>query len=357
MRTTSREAGQMEQNGWRWRVVIVVLAVLAAGCGRSGSAAPSSSATTQATPSPKAYATPPGRSFAAMAYDARTHELMMYGGFTELSQAGVLNDTWAWDGKGWTPRNPRTVPTIQNPSMTYDAANGELLMVGSEVTGQTGRNSVWSWTGGDWVQQFVWTTPGCGKSCPPSTTLPFAAGAVTYDSSRSRVLMLAGAPGGPGAETWTWDGAKWAKIATAHRPTLLSCCVTPDRSTGHLLALGYYGDWGGINRVWIFDGSDWTLSSTSTPTGEAMVIDDPSTGRPLLVRSNETAGNASPGTWSWNGSAWQRLDVMTPAFRSGSSLGYDAADKQVILFGGRDAYGNTVSDTWVWNGRAWLKQP
>lgn len=346
-----------KQSSRRWGVAIVALAALAAGCGRSGPAAPSSSATTQTTTSPKAYATPPGRSGAAMAYDLRSHELVMYGGSAGFAQARVLNDTWAWDGKGWTPRNPRTVPTVQNPSMTYDAANGELLMVGSEATGQTRRNFVWSWKGGDWVQQFVWTSPGCGKSCPPSTALPFAAGTVHYDSAHSRVLMLTGGPGGPGNETWTWDGTKWNQVPTAHRPTLLSCCVTLDHATGHLLALGYDGAWGGINRLWVFDGSDWTLSSTLTPTGDAMMIDDPSTGSPLLIRSNDRAGNPSPGTWSWNGNVWQRLEVTSPLFLSGSSLGYDAADNQVILFGGRDAYGNVVSDTWVWNGRTWGKQP
>jgi hypothetical protein len=343
----------MEQNRWRWRVMTVLVAILVAGCGRSGSAAPSSSA----TPSPKAYATPPARIYAAMAYDLRTHELVMYGGFTALSQAGGLNDTWAWDGKGWTQFHPQTVPAIQNPSMAYDAPNHELLLVGSEVNGQQRRNSLWAWKGGDWVHQFDWTSPDCGKSCPPSATLPFAAGALTYDSARGRMLMLTGGPAGPANETWTWDGAKWSKIPTPHGPTLTSCCVSPDGATGRLLALGYYFNWGGINRLWVFDGADWTLTSTSTPTGNVTMVDDPSTDRPLLVRSSDVDGNPSPGTWSWTGNAWQRLDVTPPPTLTGSSLGYDVADKEVILFGGRDAYGNAVSDSWVWNGRAWSKHP
>ena len=349
----------MEGNRRRWRVVIVMVAVFVAGCGRSGSGAPSSSATASGTPSPNVYATPPARIFAAMAYDVRTHQLVMYGGFTELSQAGGLNDTWAWDGIGWTLVKPHTVPTIQNPSMAYDVANRELLLVGSEVNGQQRRNSLWGWKDGDlgWVQRAVWMTPGCGKSCPPSTAMPFAAGALIYDSPRSRILMLTGGPAGPGNETWSWDRAKWSQIPTAHRPTLTSCCVSPDGATGRLLALGYYFDWGGINRLWVFDGTDWTLTSTPTPAGNVMMINDPSTDRPLLVRSTDIDGNLSLGTWSWSGSAWQRLDVTLPPPLTDSSLGYDAAHKAVILFGGRDAYGRPVSDTWVWNGRAWNKQP
>jgi hypothetical protein len=346
----------MKQNSCRWRVVIVILAILAGGCGPSGSASPSSSATIGPTPSPKVYATPPARIFATMAYDVGTHEAVMYGGY---NQTGWLNDTWAWDGKGWTQRNPHTVPTIQNPSMTYDAANSELLLVGSEVNGQQRPNSLWGWKDGNsgWVQRTVWMTPTCGKSCPPSTDLPFAAGGLTDDSAHNRVLMLTGAPAAPGDETWRWDGSKWNRIVTSQRPTLRSCCVSPDGSTGRLLALGYYVNWGGINRIWVFDGNDWTLSPISTPSGDAVMTDDPSTGRPLLVRSN-SANNFAPGeSWSWTGTSWQRLDVISPPMLAGSSVGYDAAGRQVVLFGGRDEYGNAISDTWVWNGRAWNKQP
>jgi hypothetical protein len=341
----------MEQKRWRCRMVIVTVAVFVASCGQSGSGAPPSSA----TPTPKAYTTPPGRSFAAMAYDVRTHELVMFGG---SAPSGDLNDTWAWDGKGWTARSSHTNPTIQNPVMSYDPTTRELLLVGSEGNVQPQQNSLWAWKDGTpaWVQRTRWMTPTCGKSCPASTPLPFAAGALLYDGPRSRLLMLSEAPAAPGSDTWTWDGAKWKQIPTVHRPTLLSCCIAPDRATGHLLALGYYRDWGGINRLWIFDGNDWTLSTTSVPTGDIMMIDDP-TGSPLLVRSN-SASNSEPGeTWSWNGGAWQRLEVTSPPVLSGSSLGSDAAEKQVILFGGRDAYGQFASDTWVWNGRAWTKHP
>src|SRR5438132_8435907 len=345
----------MEESRRRWRVTIAIAALFIAGCGPSGSAASSSSATASETPS--IYATPPARTGAAMAYDVGQHQLVMYGGVTELGQAAGLNDTWAWDGKGWIQLKPHTIPTIQNPSMAYDAAKGALLMVGSEVTGQTRRNSLWSWQGGDWVQLFDWTSPDCGKTCPPSTALPFAAGALTYDSVHGRTLMLTGAPAGPGDETWAWDGAKWSQIRTTHRPTLISCCVSPDGATGRLLALGFYFNWGGIHRLWVFDGTDWSLTATSTPTGNVMMIDDPSTDRPLLVRSTDINGSPSPGTWSWNGSAWQKLEVTSPPGLTASSLGYDAANKDVIVFGGRDGYGNAVSDTWVWNGRAWNKQP
>lgn len=289
-----------------------------------------------------------------MAYDTRTHELVMFGGF---AQSGFLNDTWAWDGKGWTARKAQLDPPIKNPSMIYDPANNELLLVGSDVSLQQ-QNSLWGWKdgGSGWVQQTVWITPSCGKSCAPSTALPFAAGTMTYDSARGRTLMLAYAATGPGNETWTWDGARWIQIPTAHRPSLVSCCLTTDRATGHLLALGYSGNYGGINRLWIFDGTDWALTSTSVPNGDAMMIDDPATNSPLLVRSTDAAGNPSPETWSWNGNAWQRLDVTSPAFPNGSGLGYDAADKQVMVFGGQAA-SQFASDTWIWNGRSWHKQP
>jgi hypothetical protein len=281
---------------------------------------------------------------------------VMYGGFAGFSPAERLTDTWAWDGKGWTQRHPRTVPTLQGSSMTYDAANGELFMVGFQVSGQTQNNSVWTWKDGDWVQKAVWMTPSCGKSCPANLSVPFASGLVTYDSARSRVLMLAGGPGGPGSQTWTWTGSNWIQIQTAHRPQGLSCCAH-DSATGHILSLGYSGgSWGGINRLWVFDGTDWTLTATSTPSGDATIVDDPATGTALMLRSPQMAIPSPGETWTWTGSSWQKLDATSPPVLPQSTLGYDAADKQVILFGGRAAYGQFVNDTWVWNGHTWQKQ-
>src|SRR6266496_225453 len=46
---------------------------------------------------------------------------------------------------------------------------------------------------------------------------------------------------------------------------------------------------------------------------------------------------------------------MPPA-RAGMGMAYDAAQEQVVLFGGVDcSLGNEFNDTWVWDGTTWTQ--
>ena len=336
-------------------IVVASLASLASGC-----AGPTASSSASSTSSPSASATalaiPPPRAYAAMAYDPQIRKLVMYGGSSELGQ---LSDTWAWDGKGWSLLSTATDPVTQNPSMAYDATGRQLYLFGTAPTTQPSPqlNVVSVWKQGGWQQVYSWTTPACGKSCPTSLGKPFGAGSVTYVSALGKIIMLAGGPGGPGAETWSWDGASWSQVPTVHRPLTVGCCPVYVDATRQLVALGYAGNgWGGINRTWIFDGSDWQLSPVFTQNGmEIATVADPGGVGVLLLVGNRPG--ASPlETWRWDGHAWQRLETSAPPDYPGFSLGSDPEHKQVILFGGRDAFGRAVSDTWVWDGRSWQKR-
>ena len=37
-------------------------------------------------------------------------------------------------------------------------------------------------------------------------------------------------------------------------------------------------------------------------------------------------------------------------------MAYDAARRQVVLFGGRDYTNNSLRDTWTWDGSTWTKK-
>ena len=58
-------------------------------------------------------------------------------------------------------------------------------------------------------------------------------------------------------------------------------------------------------------------------------------------------------TWMWDGTAWtQQHPANAPAPRYGFGMAYDAARKQVVLFGGS----TYTSDTWTWEGSTWTEQ-
>ena len=61
-------------------------------------------------------------------------------------------------------------------------------------------------------------------------------------------------------------------------------------------------------------------------------------------------------TWVWNGTDWtQRDPAQAPSERSSHAMAYDAARKQIVLFGGLSPAGKSLDDTWVWDGTNWKK--
>ncbi len=58
----------------------------------------------------------------------------MFGG--KPFSAGLLNDTWEWDGKNWTKMNPKTSPPARySHSMEYDAARNRTVLFGGASRG------------------------------------------------------------------------------------------------------------------------------------------------------------------------------------------------------------------------------
>ena len=55
-------------------------------------------------------------------------------------------------------------------------------------------------------------------------------------------------------------------------------------------------------------------------------------------------------TWTWDGSTWTKQAPKTsPPARFGASMAYDAATGNVVLFGGLNGAGvRPLNDTWTW---------
>jgi len=67
---------------------------------------------------------PPARSNAAIAYDAATGTVVLFGGGGTNRQ---FSDTWTWDGSTWTKQNPATHPgDLILSSMAYGPVRRHL---------------------------------------------------------------------------------------------------------------------------------------------------------------------------------------------------------------------------------------
>jgi hypothetical protein len=83
-----------------------------------------------------------------MAYDGTSGRLLLFGG---LAGGVPLNDTWLWDGSGWTLAAPR----VQPPARAFAALgsvppSGPVLLFGGQGPGG-GMGDAWLWQGGGWA--------------------------------------------------------------------------------------------------------------------------------------------------------------------------------------------------------------
>ncbi|MCI4324484.1 MAG: hypothetical protein L3K00_01165 [Thermoplasmata archaeon] len=245
---------------------------------------------------------PSARAFASMAYDQADGYVVLFGGMSRFGVA--LDDTWSFVGGVWTALPGDTsaggVPGVSYPigrfqsSMTYDAADGYLLLFGgtntSYYSGVGYVGDTWSYSAGVWTNM----TP----TTPTATNTPSqrASTEMTYDSEDGYVLLF--------------SGLQWNSIS------------------------GYssYAD------TWSFSAGVWTnltSSMSASPPGVASgaLVDDTYDGYPILW-GGLTAGGAhiTSSTWEFTGTGWVKLSpAAAAAAQSGFSMAFDPSDNEVVL--------------------------
>ena len=79
----------------------------------------------------------------------------------------------------------------------------------------------------------------------------------------------------------------------------------------------------------------------------------------VVLFGGDNGSNPVADTWVWDGSNWINktpLDpAMSPSPRADHSMAFDAAQGQVVLFGG-SALDGIQNDTWVWDGTVWTQR-
>jgi len=212
----------------------------------------------------------------------------MFGG---QSSAGLLDDTWIWNGADWVQRTPVPSPLPRRcHAMAYDAARGQIVLFGG--FGSSGAlNDTWVWEGVNWTQKFPAMTPPA-RGCH----------AMAYDGRTQQVLLFGGAPGSGSylSDTWVWNGTNWAQLLPGTNPGPRGeHAMVYDGARARVMLFGGRGPGGVLSDTWFWDGSNWVLSATGWPPG-----------------------------------------------RASHAMTYDGAHAQVLLFGGLDANGTPLVDTW-----------
>jgi sugar lactone lactonase YvrE len=282
---------------------------------------------------------PAGRFSPAMAYDAQTGQVVLFGGQQNNTQ--LLNDTWLWNGTNWAQANPSTVPSARSAeAMAYDAATGQVVMFGG-YTGGAPDGDTWVWNGSNWTEAAV-----SGPSPRCNTTM-------VYDAATQQVVLFGGTVGGQDSfgDTWVWNGTSWSEAATAGPSARAGQGMAYDAALGEVVLFGGYteGEFATyLSDTWVWNGSWSQVIPAGVPSARwDLGMDyDAATGQVFLF-GGDFNGVFYGDTWVFNGSSWSQVSSGGPSGREvQNGLVYDAAQQQMVLFGGFDGNSPGDGDTW-----------
>jgi hypothetical protein len=299
-----------------------------------------------------------------MAYDAFRHDVVLFGGVGGSDFSQPLNDTWTFQGRRWTERDPVTRPDpLGSAQMAYDDRTHTCLLVWSGQ--RTGPAVTWSWDGTTWSR--VLDVPfGVNETLQALASDP-ATGHVLLISVVTAINNLSPTP----TRTWTWDGRAWTlrqppqpfpvvPVASFSGPTLASIGArAPGRLGRGVLAVFDNGD--GTTRTWFWDGSTWSQRAVGPtppyyPLGATMA-EDAASEDVVLIGWGDGAGD--PGsTWLWDGTRWREAGPapFLNFLYGGTSTLSDSASAHAIVIGDRNPGGqpSQFDVLWTFDGHEWV---
>jgi hypothetical protein len=295
---------------------------------------------------------PPPREGAAMAFDARRGEVVLFGGRGDAAPGVTsLTDTWILGGGRWKQPHPRLQPPpMGDESMAYDAATERSVLVGVPDSGSPSAQT-WLWDGATWARSSDVPFDGIeilqGIAADPTTGHPLLVTAVT-------------APGQAVLHTWTWDGTVWSLQLRAEpfpqmmtRPALASITRSTPAGTGPGVLM-IFGTSSG-SETWFWDGVKWSKEAEGrTPPYDPLngtMAGDPTDGTVVLI--GLPGGNGGSSTWVWDGGVWNepaRGPNVDSLYGATSALS-DTRSGHVVVVGDQP---NQLDLVWTWVGQAWV---
>ncbi len=296
---------------------------------------------------------PAGRYDHTALADPVRQQLVLFGG----RGSSTFGDTWIFDlaqrtwrevkGAGPSPRFGHGV--------VYDAAKRRMLLVMGQ--GASFFNDVWSFD----LDQETWTqlsASGVGDNLP---RVRYGQSAAL--DSKGRVLISHGfSDQGRYDDTWAFDPSlgKWVNLTPTSGPKPLRRCLHElvyDPAADRMIMFGGCSSGFGPcpqGDMWSFDlkSNTWselkpTGTTPSARSNPSMVYD--AANKNIFLFGGKTDGSGSAEAWSYDlaNNRWTQLDGSGPSARSSQSASYDAKNGRAIIFGGRVSEG-VSADVWMW---------
>lgn len=270
----------------------------------------------------------------AVAYDAERKLVVLMTPGPGQQLAGALQ-TWTWDGRVWSRKTPSVSPPARASALVaYDEARRVIVLYGG-LGRSGGFNDTWEWDGSQWSQRQPAHTPD-----PPQQP-----GSMAYDPSTHHMLLFqwTGHPAGSAVETWSWDGKDWALLKPAHLPSFFNGTLAFDGK--RLILIGDSFD-GSRLETWGWTGSDWTLLATRHPISVQPVGFDAASRQVIAY-----GGGPGDDTWAWDGMTWTRAHPKHAPAASMSQLVYVKSLNRLVGFAGTDV--GPITGMYSWDGYDW----
>lgn len=304
---------------------------------------------------------PPPSTAPAATFDPIDGYVVLFGGVTGFPGTD-LAETWTFCNGTWTQIHPlHSPPPTNGAQLAFDAADGYVVMheLDYDAQGQPWFAQTWSFVRGDWTN--LTATAG---SEPP---LGAGSNAMDYDPIERAVLLATSGPPAWGLnQTWMFAGGKWTNRTTPSGPPAVGSTQW-DADLGSLVFVG-----GGelfanrtlpyCNDTWLYHAGTWTQTGWPTPCflHDPSMVYDAHDHEMVLYGGGWGACGALPcnATWTLNGTNWtSRVLTPSPDTQGFSAMAYDAADQEVVLFGGMIPGGTNgftrLDTTWVYSAGAW----
>ena len=262
-------------------------------------------------------------------------------------EAGVPATTaWVFSGNTWSLQSGIVPPYRTEPAIAFDAVRNEVVVFGGNNPGIDLRDDTWRWNGTQWTEAVVAVKPPARLSA-----------SMAFDRARGVTVLFGGfGPGSPLvplADTWEWNGLAWQqRFPSASPPARGQATMAFDPVDGGVLLFGGIGSGLGSGTLftdtWTWNGTAWVQRQPATPPQARVLhrmVTDLHRQRIVLLGGL----SADPFAWEWSGNAWTVAYQPTPAPRYMFGMGYDAAQRRVLVHGGMLTLAGAnyfFNDTW-----------
>ncbi|MBL9078383.1 MAG: hypothetical protein JNL08_12810 [Planctomycetes bacterium] len=233
---------------------------------------------------------------------------------------------------------PAQGPTWASPSvrpdarsrhaMAYDSARGRTVLFGGYRAGVGNLADTWEWDGTGWIR----CTPPVS---PPARSMHVMA----FDSARGVTVLFGGIGANYLTDTWEWNGSTWTQVLTANAPPTLegpTMAYHAGTNPGCIL-FGGLGAFTYSSGTYRYDGTNWTLVTTSGPSGRrAHAMCFAKLTQCTYVSGGIDTFGAKYDLWAWNGTFWYQTvpAPLAPTWLAYHSMLFDEGRNELVITGG-----------------------